>query len=145
MCSFLFLFYVEFQLLAIIETLPQMIKKTKINFWFLLHVGPTKSPDIYELYVSSVKVQVAFRDGACLIKRMFTSISSLCLIATRFRFQLSPIVGATTSCAANLKPVPGSCLFWKICPKEYIPLGNNEHNNLYQVSNIYMRDLKTYM
>ena len=34
------------------------------------HVGP-KSPNIYELYVGSVKVEVGFRIGANFKKRMF--------------------------------------------------------------------------
>ena len=110
MCSLLLFVYAEFQLSAIIETLPQMIKKNQISFWFLSRVGP-KSPDIYELYLGSVRVKVGFRIGASFIKRMFSSISCWSLIATRFlfRLQLSPTTGGSTNCAANLKQVPASC------------------------------------
>ena len=44
---------------------------------------------------------------------LFKSISCLCLIATRFLFwfQLSSIIRASTNCAANFQPVPGSCYY----------------------------------
>ena len=51
MCSLLIFVYAEFQLSAIFET-P--------------HVGP-KSPNIDELYVGSVRVEVGFRIGASFI------------------------------------------------------------------------------
>ena len=74
-----------------------------------------KSPDIYELYVGSVRIEVGFRIEASLIKRMCCSISCLYFIATRFLswLQLSPTAGASTNCAANLIPVPGYGCFLK--------------------------------
>ena len=67
------------------ENLPQMIQKVQISFWFSCHVDP-KIPDIHELYVGSVMVEVGFRIWANFVKRMCSFISCLCFIATRFLF-----------------------------------------------------------
>ena len=88
MGSLLFLVCADFQLSAIIETLPQMIQKIQISLWFLSHVDP-KSPDIHGLYVGSVRVKVGFKIGANFVKHMCSSISCLCSLPQDFYFNFN--------------------------------------------------------